>query len=241
MITGAIIQARVGSTRLPGKVMKEGFPGRTLLSLMLERLGTCKRLDKLIVAVPESADNDRIADEARRCGVLVFRGSEADVLTRYVGAARQYRLQMVVRVTSDCPLIDAEVVDRHVDRMRELWSSVDFVTNMMRQSFALGLAVEAMPIDVLERMSRLSTTPYLREHVTTIAYEQPSLFAIDHVMDRQDRSHLRWTVDYPEDLEFVRAVFGALYWPGRVFSTQEVLSYLEHHPEVTQLNAHVGK
>lgn len=241
MMIGAIIQARMGSTRLPGKVMREGLPGRTLLSLMLERLRASKRLDQIIVAVAESRENDIVANEACHSGALVFRGSEEDVLTRYVGAAREHRLEMIVRVTSDCPLIDAEVVDRHIDRMQQLWSSVDFVTNMMKQSFPLGLAVEAMPVDVLERMSRLSTTPYLREHVTTMAYERPNLFAIEHVMDREDRSNMRWTVDYPEDLEFVRSVFGALHKPDHLFWTQEVLDYVQQHPEVAQLNAHVDK
>jgi spore coat polysaccharide biosynthesis protein SpsF len=220
--------------------MKEGMPGRTLLSLMLERLRASKRLDHMIVAVPDSHENDIVADEARRSCALVYRGNEEDVLTRYLCAAHEYCLKMVVRLTSDCPLIDAVVVDRHIDCMQQLWSSVDFTTNMMRQSFPLGIAVEAMPVDVLERMSRLSTTPYLREHVTTIAYERPDLFAIEHVMDREDRSHMRWTVDYPEDLEFVRSVFGALYKASRVFSTQETLNYLEQHPEVVQLNSHVN-
>lgn len=231
----------MGSTRLPGKVMKECLPGRTLLDLMLERLHMSKRLDRVIVAVPDSRENDVVADEALRGGALVFRGSEEDVLTRYVCATREYELEIVVRLTADCPLIDSEVVDRHIDRMQQLWSSVDFVTNMMKQSYPLGLAAEAMPVDVLERMSRLSTTRYLREHVTTIAYERPELFAVEHVLDDEDRSHMRWTVDYFEDLEFVRAVFRALYGPGHVFTTQQVLDYVRQHPEIADLNAHVGK
>ena len=193
MTIGVIIQARIGSTRLPGKVMKEGIPGRTLLSLMLERLRASKRLDHVIVAVPNSHENDIVADEARRSCALVYRGSEEDVLTEYLCAAHEYCLKMVVRLTSDCPLIDAEVVDRHIDRMQQLWSSVDFTTNMMRQSFPLGIAVEVMPVDVLERISRLSTTPYLREHVTTIIYERTDLFAIEHVIE--PRGQISYAVD----------------------------------------------
>jgi len=237
----AVIQARIGSTRLPGKVLLEVMPGRTMLDVTIERLRTCKRINEVIIAVPDSRDNGVIACEAERCGAKVFRGSEEDVLRRYVGAAVAFAADIVVRVTSDCPLSDPAVIDLHVERMQQCWHEVDLVTNMMRQTFPLGISVEAMPLDTLARMDRLSTTTYLREHVTTIAYERPGLFIVDHIFDDADRSGMRWTVDYPEDLEFVRAVFRALYSPGKIFSKVDILDFLAKNPDVAKINAHVGK
>jgi spore coat polysaccharide biosynthesis protein SpsF len=228
--TVLILQARRGSTRLPGKVLREVLPGRTMLDLTLERLRRTERVARLVVAVPEGAADDEVAAEASRCGAEVFRGPELDMLSRYLGAAEVFRADTIVRVTSDCPLIDADLVDDFVQRMSDTWDRVDLVTNMLHQSYPLGLAVEVMPMDTLERMARLSTTAFLREHVTTLAYEEPQLFRIENPMDDQDRSHLRWTVDLPADLEFVRAVYRELYVPGQVFRKVDVLRLLADKP-----------
>lgn len=235
-----ILQARSGSTRLPGKVLRDVLTGRTMLDLMIERLREARRIDQIVVASPEGEPDDRVASVASNAGVGVFRGPEDDVLTRYVGAAAASGADTVVRVTSDCPLIDPDVIDEHVRRMDDMWDRVDFVTNMLHQSYPLGLAVEVMPMDTLERMARLSTTAYLREHVTTLAYEEPSLFRIENVDDDVDRSAMRWTVDYPEDLEFVRSVYESLYAPGRVFRKAEILELLARRPEIAAINSGVG-
>ena len=235
------MQARLSSTRLPGKVLKEILPHRTMLNLTIERLKACQRVDEIVVAVPESTKDDPVADEAKRSGAVVFRGPEDDVLSRYLNAARAFHADLMVRVTSDCPLSDPEVIDGHIEQMQTRWCQADFVTNMFKQSFPLGLAVEAMPLDTLERMGRLSTTPYLREHVTTLAYERPELFIIESVMDDQDRSAMRWTVDYPEDLEFIRAVYKNLYTPKRIFRKCDVLDLLAAHAEIANINIQAGR
>jgi len=237
--TVLIMQARLGSTRLPGKVLKEILPGRTMLDLTIERLKGCRRTAEIVIAVAEGSKNDPVDEAARTAGAAVFRGPEEDVLGRYLGAARRFAAELVVRVTSDNPLIDPSTIDLHIERMQRCLHRADFVSNMIRPSFPYGVAVEVMPIDTLERMDRLSTTPYLREHVTTLAYERPELFAIEEVSDDCDRSAMRWTVDYPEDLEFVRTIFSALYTPDRIFSKDDILTYLEQHPEVPEWNAHV--
>jgi spore coat polysaccharide biosynthesis protein SpsF len=238
--TVLILQARHGSTRLPGKVLLDVLPGRTMLALTLERLRHAELVDEIVVAVPEGPADDAVASEAVGSGAQVFRGPESDVLARYLGAAVAFGADTIVRVTSDCPLIDPDVVNEHVRRMDDLWDRVDFVTNMLHQSYPLGLAVEVMPMDTLERMARLSTTAYLREHVTTLAYEEPSLFRIENILDDEDRSHLRWTVDYPEDLELVRAVYQDLYIPGRAFRKAEILELMGRRPSIATLNAGVG-
>jgi len=224
---------------LPGKVLLEVLPGRTMLDLTLERLRDAKLVNKIVVAVPEGPADDAVASEAVRSGADVFRGPEADVLTRYLGAAVAFGADTIVRVTSDCPLADPDVVDDHVRRMDELWDRVDFVTNMLHQSYPLGLAVEVMPMDTLVRMARLSTTAHLREHVTTLAYEEPSIFRIENMLIDTDRAHLRWTVDYPQDLEFVRAVYADLYTPGRVFRTAEILELMGSRPALAALSTGV--
>jgi spore coat polysaccharide biosynthesis protein SpsF len=181
--TVLIMQARMGSTRLPGKVLKEVLPGRTMLDLTIERLKSCRQIGEIVIAAPEGKQNEPVAREAEAAGASVFRGPEEDVLGRYLGAAQRFGAELVVRVTSDCPLIDPAIVDLHIERMRQCFHHADFVTNMTRPSFPHGLAVEVMPIDTLERMDRLSTTPHLREHVTTLAFERPELFAIEVVSD----------------------------------------------------------
>jgi len=239
--TVLIMQARLASTRLPGKVMLQVLPGRTMLDLTIERLKQCRSIDEIVVAVPDGPKDAAVAQEATHCGVAVFLGPEEDVLTRYLSCAKAHAAEIVVRVTSDCPLIDPLVIDLHVRRLIESWNRTDFVTNMSTQTFPLGLAVEAMPMDTLVRMDRLSPEQALREHVTTIAYERPALFLIESVLDDTDRSSLRWTVDYPEDMQFVKRVYQALYHPGMPFTTLQVLRWLEMHPSESRTIAEVKK
>jgi spore coat polysaccharide biosynthesis protein SpsF len=135
----------------------------------------------------------------------------------------------VVRITSDDPLIDPQLIDLHVEHMRARWQHVDFVTNMARQTFPFGLAVEAMPMDTLARCHRLSTSAFLREHVTTLVYERPDLFLIEHVLNDTDLSGLRWTVDTIEDFRFVLSVYEAFghdrfSWRDALAATRETVA-----------------
>lgn len=234
----AIIQARMGSTRLPGKVLQPLLGEAPVLDCVINRVGRAKTLHDVVVATTTASRDDAIVDRCRTRGWSWFRGDEDDVLGRYWQAALANNADVVVRVTSDCPLIDPEIIDCHVAKLLEGWRSADFVTNMMRQTFPLGLAVEAMPFDVLARMERLSTTPYLREHVTTLAYERPELFLVEHVLHGVDLSGMRWTVDTPEDLAFVRRIFG--HFGQDHFSWREVLSVLTRHPEWAEINRNVS-
>ncbi len=229
----AIVQARMGSTRLPGKVLKD-VAGDAMLARVVERTRRARKLDQVVVATTHLPPDDIIAQLCSERGWACFRGSEQDVLERYYRAALQFGAEIVVRVTSDCPLIDPEIIDRHVTRLEERWAEVDFVTNMARQTFPLGLAVEALPIDVLARMQRMSTTQELREHVTTLAYVQPDWFRIEHVLHSVDLSDMRWTVDTAEDLKFVRLLFQ--HFRHDRFSWQEVLPVLAKNPGWMAIN-----
>lgn len=232
-IVAAIIQARMGSTRLPGKVMLE-LGGETVLDKVVRRTARASTLSAVVVATTTAGADDVIAAHCARHGYACFRGSEADVLSRYCGAAASVGADLVVRITSDCPLTDPELVDLHVTRMLEAFGRADFITNMLRETYPLGLAVEVLPLDVLARMDRLSDTPELREHVTTLAYERPELFVIEQVLDSQDRSRMRVTLDYPEDLELLRRIFDAFADDG--FSWREAVALLEGRPELLEIN-----
>jgi spore coat polysaccharide biosynthesis protein SpsF len=226
----------MGSTRLPGKVLSD-LSGESMLARVINRSRRAKTLDELVIATSTMPADEAIAELCVARGWQCFRGSEDDVLDRYYRAALAHHADVVVRITSDCPLIDPELIDIHVNRMQSRRHEVDFVTNMMRQSFPLGLAVEVMPIDVLARMHRLSTTAYLREHVTTLAYEKPEWFVVDHVLNDKDLSWMRWTVDTAEDLDFVRRIYEC-FGHDR-FSWREVLPVLEQHPDWLDINRRV--
>jgi spore coat polysaccharide biosynthesis protein SpsF len=229
----AIIQARMGSTRLPGKVLKD-LCGETVLARVVNRTRRATLLDKIVVATSVLSADDAIVRECERLKVAYFRGDEVDVLDRYYRAAQKFAAGAVVRITSDCPLIDPELIDEHVRRLLNRWTEVDFVTNMAKPTFPLGLAVEAMPADVLARMKRMSQTDMLKEHVTTLAYVEPDWFRVDHILYQHDLSHLRWTVDTLEDLELVRLIFQ--HFGDDNFLWKEVLSVLEQHPSWSEIN-----
>jgi spore coat polysaccharide biosynthesis protein SpsF len=234
----AIIQARMGSTRLPGKVLKD-LAGQTVLERVVNRTRRAALLDEVVIATTNRADDNVIVEECERLQVSCFRGDETDVLDRYYRAAQKFSADAIVRITSDCPLIDPDLVDEHVRRLLDRWTDVDFVTNMSMQTFPLGLAVEAMPADVLTRMKRLSQTAELREHVTTLAYVEPEWFRIDNILYPQDLSNLRWTVDTPEDLELVRLIFQE--FGNDRFSWKEVLPVLEQHPGWSEINRAISQ
>lgn len=232
----AIIQARMGSTRLPGKVLLD-LAGDTVIARVVNRTRRAKLLDQVVVATSILLSDEAIAKECERLGVDCFRGDEADVLDRYFRAALQVSADIIVRITSDCPLIDPELIDEHVRRLLDGWGQVDFVTNMGDATYPLGLAVEAMPFDVLARMHRMSESAELREHVTTLAYMSPSLFRWDHVKYSRDLSSLRWTVDTQEDLDLVRLI--VQHFGNDSFSWTDVLPLLDRNPEWLEINRRV--
>jgi len=208
--------------------------GEPMLVRVIERTRRAAKLDEVVVATTTKPADDPIVEI---CGAHKWpwiRGSESDVLDRYYQAARIHRADIVVRVTSDCPLIDPDIIDTHVNLMLARWHEVDFVTNMMRQTFPLGLAVEVMPLDTLDRLWRLSTTDYLREHVTTLIYEKPELFVVAHVLNDTDLSAMRWTVDTPKDLVLIRRVYE--HFRHSDFSWRDVLAAAKQHPEWSDMD-----
>jgi spore coat polysaccharide biosynthesis protein SpsF len=199
-----VVQARTGSSRLPGKVLAD-LCGAPLLVRLLERLSRASRLDDVIVATSDRPGDDAVAELAAAAGVACFRGSEQDVLGRLRGAAEAARADVTVRITGDCPLVDGPTVDRVV---AALDGDADYASNVLRRTFPRGLDAEALHADVLARLDRMATSDAAREHVTWLAYrERPELFVLRSVEHGDDHSALDWSVDTAEDLDRVRALY----------------------------------
>ena len=228
MTVVAILQARMTSTRLPGKVLAE-LAGEPLLTHELRRLERCAMVDEVVVATTTNTTDDPVARLAERHGIRVHRGSEHDVLGRFVGAARDAKADVVVRVTADCPLLDAAVVDRVVVALDP---GVDYASNIAKRTFPVGLDAEALFTDVLERAHRLARSPEAREHVTwLIREEQPDLFLHASVTDAVDNSDLRWTVDTQADLDHVRRLYEELALQTVEMGYLEVVAHERRHDE----------
>lgn len=235
MKTVLIVQARMGSSRLPGKVL-QSIHGRTMLERVCRRAGRALSLDELVVATSHTAQDDPVAAECRRLGIPCYRGSEEDVLDRFYHAAHWRAADVVVRVTADCPLIDPVLVDQVVSAMHT--HRPDYVANVLERTYPRGLDVEAVTIEALDRAWREAQLPYERVHVMPYFYRHPQLFRLRSVTGGDGLGDWRWTVDTPEDLAFVRAVYRCLA-DNDCFSWRDVLRVLAVAPALADLNAHI--
>lgn len=236
-----VVQARMTSTRLPGKVLMD-LGGKPLLERQVERLARCREADEIVIACTTNAEDDPLVDLARRLGLRWFRGSEDDVLSRYVGAAREAGAEMVVRVTSDCPLIDPDETGAVIAALRERRETVDYASNIQERVLPRGLDTEALWRDVLERAGRMATSESAREHVTPFVHrERRDLFVVHSVRGSVEAPDLRWTVDQPEDLAMVRALWEAAGLGERYLGAAEVVAFVREHPEIAALNASVAQ
>jgi spore coat polysaccharide biosynthesis protein SpsF len=236
--TVIITQVRMTSTRLPGKVLKTIY-GRTLLEWHLERLKSCAPASEVVVATTVNAADDAIVPIARKMDLRCFRGSEDDVLSRFWGAAREARAEMVVRVTSDCPLWDPVEGAKVVDLLAKN-PQADLASNFEPRTYPRGLDTETLWIDVLERMQRAAppAPSPLREHVTEMAYgNQAHLFVKKSFQDFEDNSRFRWCVDTPDDFAAIEALAACAGNP--LAGYRELLACAKAHPEISAMNNHV--
>jgi spore coat polysaccharide biosynthesis protein SpsF len=192
-------------------------------------------LKVIVVATSVSPADDAIEHLVRSRGWAVYRGPEEDVLTRYTEAAALFEADPVVRMTMDCPLIDPCVIDRVVETY--LHGAYDFVANNLEVTFPHGLDLEVFSRAALEIANREARDPFEREHVSPFIRDQPARFRLGNVRSPHDLHHLRWTVDYPEDFEFVLAVYEMLYRGGEFFTSDDVIALLERKPDLRQINA----
>lgn len=233
----AILQARMGSTRMPGKVLRALIPGKSLLACLIDRLKQSGTVSEIVIATSDLEQDTPIETAAAALQAKCFRGSESDVLSRFVGAAGSNENSLIVRLCADSPLHDAELVDVCVREYLSKRDTVDYVSNMHPESFPYGTAVEVFPLDVLWRLDRLTKEPQLREHVTSLVYHQPELFRTANVEHSRDLSAYRFAVDYPEDFAFAQAIYERLYTHNARFSWLDVVNLLEEDKALLQINA----
>jgi spore coat polysaccharide biosynthesis protein SpsF len=256
----AIVQARMSSTRLPGKVLLD-IGGETMLARVVRRVRRAASVQQTIVAATHSVADEPIMHECERLGVVVFRGAEEDVLDRFYQAACAYGAEVVVRITSDCPLIDPDVIDQVVGAFQD--ASLDYASNVIRRTFPRGLDTEVVAFHALECAWREAARPHERVHVTPYLYQHPERFRLLSVTRwdlpsavhsaracgeqsesssapsaRADASQYRWTVDTAEDLSFVREVYRRL-GNDESFRWTDVLDLMEEDPALSELNRSV--
>lgn len=232
------IEARMGSTRLPGKVMRP-ILGRPMLARMIERLRRVRRADAIVVATTTSPADQAIVDLTEELGVGVFRGSEDDVLARVLGAARAFGADLIVETTADCPLIDPQVIDQLIQTF--LTNDVDYCANVLAPTYPRGLDAQVFPTRVLAEVAELTTDPADREHVSLYIYQHPERYRLLNVASGLDEaaSRPRLTVDTPADYELVTRVYHKLYPARPAFGLADILALFQREPELATLNQHV--
>jgi spore coat polysaccharide biosynthesis protein SpsF (cytidylyltransferase family) len=236
----AIVQARMGSTRLPGKTLAD-IAGRPMLTWLVERAGRIPGVERVIVATTEKPADEAILRFAADHGLPAYAGSEDDVLDRIYQTARQHGVAVVVRVTPDCPLLDPAVSGAVLARFLEGRGTLDYASNTQPPTFPDGLDTEVFSFAALARAWREATEPSDREHVTPYLWKRPGKFRVANVTHDPDLSALRWTVDTAADLEFVRAVYARLGAGAATTGMADVLELLRRHPELAALNRGIAR
>ena len=228
---GCIIQARLDSTRLPQKVLINLDEKNSTLFYVTNQLKNCKRIDKIVIATTNLKQDSAIEDLVKTFGFTCFRGSEKDVLDRYYNCAKKFGFDIIVRITSDCPLIDPEIVDQIIECFDS--RAEDYISNTLKNSFPKGLDVEIFTFSALERAWRESKLPSEREHVTQFIRNNSS-FKIKNFENKKNLSKFRWTLDRKEDLEFIREIIKRIR--KRPILMRDVISVLEQEPNLSKIN-----
>ena len=235
---GCIIQARMGSTRLPGKVMLDVESNKTVLYFVIKQLQSCKLVDKIIVATTTLEDDKQIANFSKQLGIDSFRGSSDNVLDRYYQCAKEYSISIIVRIPSDKPLIDPEIVDNVVSMFMN--SSYDYITNFLpNPTFPSGTEVEVFSINALKKAWEKAKIPSEKEHVTPYFINHKDEFKISHTKNSENLSHLRWAVDRIEDLKLVRKIASKI--KKRPILMKDILELFTREPELVKINKNVNR
>jgi len=231
-VIGCIIQARMGSTRLPGKVLKIVDGKNPSLYFTISQLKQCKNIDKIIVATTILKEDDIIENFAKNLGIDVFRGSVEDVLDRYFQCANYFKINTIIRITGDCPLIDPLIVDRGIEIFQS--ENYDYVTNTFPRTFPDGNETEIFSFNILKKAWENAILPSEREHVTPYFRNQKQNFKIKNFENTIDNSHLRWTVDFPEDLQLVKTLISKI--DSRPIHLEDILHLIKSEPELIEIN-----
>lgn len=235
-----LVQARVGSTRLPGKILKE-ICGKTILHHEIDRLKKCKEIDEIVIATTDKEDDDKIVNEAKKLSVKYFRGSENDVLSRFYYAAKENNADIVVRVTSDCPCIDFEILDKMLIYFKEKYKEkqVDYLSNTIKRTYPRGYDIEIFTFSALEKSYINAKKEYEREHVTPYIYDKTNNFLKLSFENKDDYSEYRVTLDTIEDFIVIKNIFENLYYKNPYFKLNDVVQYLNNNLHIVDINKHI--
>ena len=227
-----IIQARMGSTRLPGKVMMKVDKTNTILSHVINQLKNSKKIDRLIIATTDLQEDDIIVNHAKILKTDLFRGNAVDVLDRYYQCAKKFSSEIIVRITADNPLIDPDIVDDVINQF--LKNSFDYITNANPRTYPYGTEVEVFSFQALEEASNNAENPSEREHVTPYFHNNKEEFKISNIKLTENLSHLRWTVDRENDLKFVKKIISEI--KNRPILMQDIIKLISKKPEILDIN-----
>ncbi len=238
MRISAIIQARMGSERLPGKVLMN-IEGKSMIWHIVNRLRFAKKLNDIILAIPDTKESDKLEEFAKENKIKYFRGSEKDVLARYYEVAKKFKVSVIVRITADCPLIDPRIVDLVIEK--HLNSGADYTSNVQNRTYPKGMDVEVFNFVVLKKVHNEAVETSDREHVTFYIRRNFKIFKQTNINNDKNLSLLRWTVDEKEDLEFIREIYKRLYKKGKIFLMEEIVKVLEKEPKLLEINKNIKR
>ena len=232
-----IIQARMGSSRLPGKTLMELENKKTTLDFVIEQLSFSKLINRVVIATTSLDEDNVIEQKARSLGINCFRGSETDVLDRYYRCAKEFEMKTIVRITADCPIIDPIIVDKVIEQFQS--GGYDYAANIIFRTYPVGTDTEIFSFNSLERCWNEAKQPSEREHVTPFMRNKNSNFKIENIQNDQDLSHLRWTLDLKEDLILIREIVSKI--KNRPILTSDVLDLFSKEPRLISINEHLAK
>lgn len=234
---GIIIQARIGSTRLPGKVVKK-IEGKTVLEYVIERLKRVKNAKKIIVATTDNKADNALERIAQKCGVYVYRGSENNVLNRFYKAANFFEVDSIVRITADCPLIDPKIVDDTIKLYSK--NNFDYVSNTHPPTFPDGMDVEVFSFKTLDKIREGAKTSEEKEHVTLYIFKNKERFKIGNLLSKNDYYDLRLTLDHKQDLTLIKEIYKNLYKKNENFGLKEIVKLFKEKPELLKINEKIN-
>lgn len=234
----AIIQARMGSTRLPGKILMNVLD-KPLLEYQIERVKRAKFIDQIVIATTINETELPIIDLCERLGISYYRGSEEDVLSRYYESATQYNADIVVRLTSDCPIIDPVIIDKVISAYLTEKDIVDYASNTLKRTYPRGMDIEVFSFEALERAYLNAESKSEKEHVTPYIYQNPNDFNLFSVVNESDESRHRWTVDTIEDFMLIEKIILSLYKNNALFTINDVVKLLKQNKDWIKINSYV--
>lgn len=234
----AIIQARMNSTRLPGKILYT-ILNKPLLTYQIERVKRARLIDEIVVATTTNECDEPIIELCQELGVSYYRGSELNVLARYYEAAIAFGASIIVRLTSDCPVIDPYTVDRVIAHYIFHSQEIDYVSNILNRSYPRGMDTEVFSIEALRIAHHETTLQHDREHVTPYMYNNPEHFRLESIRYASNQSHHRWTVDTQEDFQLITKLIETLYPTKSNFTLEDMLALMQRHPAWFDINAFV--